>query len=274
MWEAGAGGDCLFHSFAAALEALILKDATAAAHVFERVPETVFAAGRRALVLHLRKLSASALDSWAPEALLDFALRAAVDYKLGSFEDQWSPHPLQMLEDTGFGILQHCESVQAFGDALEGEAGDTVLRLAFTDARRGGGGRREELVLVCQGRVKLEQLRSSIQAQIVELGNVHWGNQFDVNSLSTLLDLGVFMFCDSLQNGGRECLYNIGSTKNTFPYWIALWWMEPVHFRVLQVGYPTSHEDQSAMTFTTCWTQEELPAPLWREYERCNRLAN
>ena len=88
-----------------------MKDATAAAHVFERVPETVFAAGRRALVLHLRELSASALDSWAPEALLDFALRAAVDYKLGSFEDQWSPHPLQMLEDTGFGILQHCESV-------------------------------------------------------------------------------------------------------------------------------------------------------------------
>ena len=215
LWEVGGRGDCLYHSFAASLEQLILKNAAAATHVFARVPSTIFANGKKALVTHLRKLSAQALDDWTPETLLDFALQAAVDQNCDIFLDHWDPNPVQTLKDIGFGnILKGCESVLAFGDATEGDPGDTIVRVAFTDAHPGGGGRREELLHITQGWTKLAQLRLCIQAQIEKLGDAHWGNQFDVNSLSAALDIGVLMFCNRLQSGGRECLYNIGSTKD------------------------------------------------------------
>ena len=272
--EAGGDGDCLFHSFAAALEALILKDAAAAAHVFAKVPRDVFSSGKRALVEHLRKLSADGLDAWPPETLLDFACRAASDFIRGDFEDRWDPDPVQMLKATGFGFLLNCESVLACGDAPDGDAGDIIVRLAFTDAVQGGGARREELIPVSQGYAQLAQLRNLIQAQIERPGNDHWGNQFDVNSLSMALDLGILLFCNRLQLGGRACLYNIGSQREDFPYWISLWWNEPVHFRLASIGYRNPGEDCSNVSYTSAWTRDELPEPLWREYRACNRLTN
>ena len=56
-----------------------------------------------------------------------------------------------------------------------------------------------------RGFVKFEDLRGRVQAQFEEPGNWHWGTQFDVKALSSSLDLGVLMFCDRLQNGGRAC---------------------------------------------------------------------
>ena len=102
--------------------------------------------------------------------------------------------------------------------------------------------------------------------QLRELGNHHWGDQTDVRNLSEALDVGVLMFCNELQNGGHECLYNIGSQREDYPYWIALWWREPTHFRLAQVSYDSDAarvlHDMHAAEYTCFWNTSELPTGL------------
>ena len=112
----------------------------------------------------------------------------------------------------------------------------------------------------------------------MKLRNWHWGDQLDVQSLSNVLDLGVLMFCDQLQDGGRECLYNIGGQREDFPYWIALWWDEPRHFRLAQLSYTggatAAISNVHAAVFTSFWSAADLPPMLLAHYRACNRLAN
>ena len=124
----------------------------------------------------------------------------------------------------------------------------------------------------------LTALRSMVKDEQVQLGNQHWGDQFDVQSLSSALNLGILMFCDELQLGGRQCLYNIGSQREDFPFWIALWWKEPTHFRLAQVTYDSPrllhNADVHDPRYTCFWSAAALPAVLRNQYRDCNRLAN
>ena len=81
------------------------------------------------------------------------------------------------------------------------------------------------------------------------------------------------MFCDMLQQGGTQCLYNIGAERDNFPYWIALWWQEPVHFRLAELK---TEEDgmREHGRYRCFWRAGDLPPALLQEYQRCNRLAN
>ena len=144
------------------------------------------------------------------------------------------------------------------------------MRVAFTDARAGGG--------IRQGRTCLEQLRASLQAELMASGNHHWGDQTDVHNLSSALDIGILMCCEKLQQDGSECFYNIGSQKEQFPYWISVWWDEPVHFRLAQFawrGTSTDHDEAVlSRNFTCFWPDAVLPLPTREHYRSCNRLAN
>ena len=217
----------------------------------------------------LRRLSANALSIWPPEALLDYVLRACMDAQLGSFEDEWDPQ--QVLASTGFKCLIGCESVLAFGVEPNGDA---TLRVACTHARAGGGDRREEILLLESGEAHLRSLREKLQEQLRRPGNCHWGTQFDVKSLSEALDLGVLLFCNRLQRTSTTCLYNIGAVREDFPYWISLWWHEPVHFRLAEVLRGGENADLKSATYTSFWSRKDLPPTLLAEYRRCNRLAN
>ena len=195
-----------------------------------------------------------------------------MDKRTGRFEDQWDPEAL--LSQCGLAMLSSCESVLACGPAPEGDPGDIVMRLAFTEPRAGAGIRHENLVLFEQGRAKLAQLRACVQAELEVCGNWHWAKQYDVQSLSDALNLGILMFCDHLQDRERRCLYNIGSQREDFPYWVALWWNEPVHFCLAQVAFVGTDASAADATFSSCWGMSHLPDLLRQEYQRCNRLAN
>ena len=80
--------------------------------------------------------------------------------------------------------------------------------------------------------------------------------------------------CNHLQSGGRECLYNIGRDTETFPYWVALWWDEPVHFRLAQLAFGAASAGQHGDSYTCFWPDSHLPPQLRRHYQNCNRLAN
>ena len=121
----------------------------------------------------------------------------------------------------------------------------------------------------------MAMLRENVMSHVRTLGNAHWGDQRDVRDLSEALDVGVLMFCDGLQSGGRECLYNIGATRDNFTYWVALWWQEPVHFRLAELSSAGSASHHGAEPSFRCfWSDADLPADLRRHYRQCNRLAN
>ena len=138
--------------------------------------------------------------------------------RLGTFEDEWDPEAL--LVACGFQVLVNAETVVAAGDPLEGEPGDLFLRVAFSEARAGAPGRDERDMIIEQGWSKFTKLLLCVQQELEICGNWHWGNQFDVESLSRVLKIGVLVFCDGLQSGGRECLYNIGGSNPCTFGWV------------------------------------------------------
>ena len=273
--EAGGGGDCLFHSIAAALELMVQIDPEAATHVLARLPLHALTGTKSQAVAHLRRMSVDSLAAWSPEVLLDYVLCRAMDERLGNFPDGWSPR--RLLITCGFECLLNCESVLAFGDAVDGDPGDITMRVAFTDARAGGA-HEQRLLGIPQGRTCLEQLRASLQAELMVSGNHHWGDQTDVQNLSSALNIGILMCCDRLQHNRRECFYNIGSQKEVFPYWICIWWEEPVHFRLAQFAWrrPTEERDDDVLSlqFSCFWSDAALPSAMRAHYRSCNRMAN
>ena len=265
--EVGAGGDCLFHSFAAALARMLQSDGDVVNHVVTKLPrpEDMRKFGSRDQVVQLlRKLSARAFALWPPEAVFDLLLSAAVQQRYHAFQDGWNPEDL--FVGGGFECLRNesnelAESVLAFEHE---QNGDAILRIAFTPAV---GGRQEVVRRVPGGSGKFFEMREALQGCFSQMGDFHWGTQTDVKNLSEALNIGVFMFCDALQEGGQQPLYKIGADREDFPFWITLWWKEAVHFRLAEVAGEGGR--------STCfWRAEDVPAALRMEYRRCNRLAS
>jgi len=262
---------------------MILEDELAARHILQRIPLHIFTQGKSSVMKELRRLSANALSTYTPEVLLDYALVACMQKRHASFRrpgeenifrDEWDPQ--EIMASNGFRRLQNRYGVWADSVlSFQAEAdGDATLLVAYTDARSGGGARREEVIRVTHGAVYLNDLREALQEVLSTPGNCHWGTEFDVKSLSEALDLGVLMFRDRLQHGEDKYLYSIGAERENFPYWISLWWDEPVHFRLAQLRHFGANADPRWATYTSFWRTANLPSTLFDQYRQCNRLAN
>ena len=225
------------------------------------------------MVKCLRVFSAEQFAKRTPEQFLDYVLLGAQDKRCGVFEDSWDPE--EVMLQCGFACLRDdrgllAESVLAYQREPNGDA---TLRIAFTIAQRGAGDREERVVCLTDGQASYTKLLTQVQKMHTTPGNFHWGTQLDVQHLCEKLNVGILMFCDYLQLGGTQCLYNIGASRENFPYWIALWWREPVHFRLAELGTEEDgmHEHGRYRCF---WRAGDLPPALLQEYQRCNRLAN
>ena len=179
---------------------MMLNDASSAAHVFNKIPFHVWQEGQRSVMRRLRMLSTESLSTWGYEDVLNFLVNKCMNQRLGAgyFLDEWNP--LHLLHSTGFGCLYNCESVLAFEEQLNGDA---KVRLSFSEAHRGGT-HREETITVEDGRECFFHLRSQLQAELRKSGNIHWGDISDVKALSDTLDVGIFIFCERLQNKKPE----------------------------------------------------------------------
>ena len=261
--EFGGGGDCLFHSIAGILARMVLKGAATARHVLQFVPSAVFMEGQTAVMRRLRILSANVFQRMQPEDVLNHALLAVMRYKiyvdsgvLDHFPDGWDP--LKLFRRCGFGDIERADAIFAFQEELNGDA---RITLPVTDARPEGGDTHHPIVVVQNGCQGLQQLRDELTAIHSQPGNLHWGTQTDVQSLSDALDLGILVFCNR-PTDPRTCMYNIGSQRDDYPHWIGLWYDEPVHFRAAQLLGDVS------------WSASEVPRALWQQYQEANRLAN
>jgi len=259
--DAGGRGDCLFHSIGAALAKMMNSGNEARRHVLEHLSPDVFSSGKDHTVSSLRCLAADVFLKWEPEAFFDFVLRAVMDKSVGVFEDAWDPK--RLLHDAGFGFLENCESVLAFGDNPDGDDGDVLLRLAFTDATRGAAPRYEMIFPLSDGWAKFVGLRSRVIAEMQKLGDNHWGDVRDVRALSEALNIGIFMFCDQLQKDNQWCLYNLERGGDGFPFWVALWYDDPCHFRVAEVSF-------SSGSYVSFWPNAQVPCTLRQHYRETN----
>eukprot|EP00973_Karenia_brevis_P082879 11492277-Karenia_brevis.AAC.1 len=97
--EAGGGGDCFFHSCAAALESMLHSDPDAMGHVLAAFSTSSLLqsfTSKRKIVECLRGFSAEQFATWLPEAFFDYVLRAAQDKRFGAFEDAWDPENIML----------------------------------------------------------------------------------------------------------------------------------------------------------------------------------
>ena len=123
-----------------------------------------------------------------------------------------------------------------------------------------------------QGTLKIAALKRAWADEISRVGNSHWGDHADVCQLSRAMNMGLLIFkappqserCIAAPPG--HILYNTGTDRDDFPFWLSLWWIESVHFQKAAVSFGDA--------FRSCWALEALPAPLLDEYRNCNRMAN
>ena len=113
--EAGGGGDCLYHSFAAALGKMLQGNSAAMQHVLRNFPaqgDLPLFSSRSAIVRRLRAMAAMRFEDWPPEQFLDLLIQKATSKKWGTFPDKWDP--VQDWEDHGFGCLTR-DNVESVG---------------------------------------------------------------------------------------------------------------------------------------------------------------
>ena len=202
--------------------------------------------------------------------MLDYVVAAAQREKIpGAWPDGWSPSHL--LINHGFQDLLEANSVLAAGPDVHG--GNGVLSVAIEVPRehvfQGEEEhlRREAVVDIPGGMSLLNGLAQAVQQQLRVVGNHHWGDVSDLQALSRHLRLGMLVFVDRLQGGGTQCLCTVDQMRGDFPFFIAIWWDDPQHFRLCQLSVGPGFE------FRSSWPVHEIPAALAAHYDTCNPSA-
>ena len=72
------------------------------------------------------------------------------------------------------------------------------------------------------------------------------------------------MFADRLQAAGARCIYALDLLRGDFPFFVTLWWDEPVHFRAAE--FRTAETED----FQMCYAQADVPEFLRAQYNVAN----
>ena len=186
---------------------------------------------------------------------------------LGSWPDQWNPEDL--LRGNHLACLLPMDTVRAVGADPNPSAGpdDLIINADSSIAERGARGREEHNFSIAHGQVHLATLLGDLQTVFATTGNTHWGDATDARLLSDALDVGFLMFADELQNRRRCCLYSLNQLRGDFPFFVNLWWQEPVHFRA------ADFRSVADTDFLRCFARPEVPAFLQAQYNEANRSA-
>ena len=230
--EAGGGGDCLFHSFGAALEQMVQLESEAGRHVLETMALEYFTHSKRTCVKFLRSLVAEVVNRWQDMDMLNYVLNSVGQQKSGTWNDGYSPQSL--LAEHGCGHLAAGASVRAVGPNPDGKEGDCIIVLEVTDPTRGSGTSVDKHIHVEDGVSRLAGLQATLAETFAMPGNMHWGTVADLQALVEKLNVGVLMFTEHLQCGGRRCLANLDYARGDFPYFICMWYDDRKRFRLAQ----------------------------------------
>jgi len=201
-------------------------------------------------------MCAEELIQWSWEDLLNYFLSGIMNQQLGQWRDEWNPHDLLWQNDLD--CLIGYDTVRAVSDDPRGDPGDILIFADKTPADPTEGQRQEFIIPIQQGRAFLTGLQADLQQVFRTPGNTHWGDSTDASLLAQALNVGFFIFADRLQRQNQACLCSLTLERGNFPYFLAIWWDEPIHFRSFEVKHPNTNALQS------CWAASEVP-PFFRE---------
>ena len=257
--EAGAGGDCLFHSVAAGIESLLHACPEARDDVLRAVPAAHFATGKAAIVRCLRRLVADRLAGLQPEDFLNFLVSCVLQQQEnpGLWFDLW--HPADVLAQQGWSFLTSVETVEAVGAVGEG-APDADDHLVVTYRREG----RLEVRRVEHGETLLASLRAEVREIFATPGNTHWGNATDVVLLAEALGVGLIVFSAAAQGLDNRSIYGVSAVRGDYPFWLLLHCSHNVHY---QLAAATS---EAGGTSASAFRVRDLPEAIVAHYNHCN----
>ena len=228
--EAGAGGDCLFHSIGAVLTRMHLSPVQAARDFIDAsFGANDFISGKQHLVQKLRGLVAlhvSQESTMTAEDLLNFVISSLQQCRIpGGWLDQWDP--LTLLHGCGFPELVYCNNVHAVGANEHGRPTDIIV--SFDN----GQGDRDARICVPDGASHLMKLRQSLYDIFNACGNMHWATDVDVRAISEALHVGFIIFTDFPQDSGSH-IYSLHQTHANYDWWILLYWFGRVHYKLME----------------------------------------
>ena len=238
----------------------------AAAHLRARCNDiiTPLRSSKQAVVQHLRHLTATSLMQWKDMDFLNFLVCACLQEQTRTWRDGWSP--TQLLRAHTFDGLIGCDAVRAVGvnPSPGADSGDIIIALTRTTAQVGGAVSTEIFLPVPQGESLLVALRAAVQDEFRICGDHHWGTITDCAAISERLDVGMLIFADNLQDNGTKCLANVDALRGNHAYYIALWWEDPVHFRLAR------YRESSSLPWHSFWAADDIPVSVRKHYNLCN----
>ena len=98
---------------------------------------------------------------------------------------------------------------------------------------------------IAQGYTKMATLRAHLQDVFRSLGNTHWGDSTDASLLIQALAVGILIFADRLQRNGENCLCSFALETGQYPFYLSIWWNEPIHFRSMEMRTTSADDFQS-----------------------------
>ena len=252
-FDAGGGGDCLFHAVAAGLEQMLQVDPAAAQHVLQHLVFEDFLQGKSQIVRLLRNRVADGITRWYPEDFLNLFVGFVHQQVAGQWLDSWDPADLLRQHDMDF--LLEAESVEAIGANEDGRPEDILVSI-----QRNGFSERK---VIADGFHKLAALRGDLRDIMGMPGNTHWGTATDVNLLAASLNVGFIIFSNRAMGDG-EYVYGLNATRADYHWWITLYCVDNAHFQLVALQCSPHHPSR------VCWSEAALPQALRRAYNRNN----
>ena len=251
--EAGAGGDCLFHSVAAGLEAMLQSNTPAAQLVLQTFQVHDFTQGKPHIVQRLRNCVAAGIRNLGDEDQLENMVTYINWRRSGYWQDLWDPE--DFLHRHGFSQLLHATTIEAVGIDPQNEA-----NLLVTYRHR------QNLLhtAIENGAVNLALLREDLSEKFTQMGNYHWGSQQDVVMLSEALGIGFIVFT-SIEQGNDQWIQYLNFQRSDYEFWMLLYWQDPIHYRLLQLR--TSNHGR----LQCFYHRSEIPDVLVQHFNLCNR---
>ena len=126
--DAGAGGDCLFHSAAAIAEKIVFESPSEASPFEPHLRREDFFRGKAYLVNKLRTIVADEIIKQPPEVFLNLIVSCMNQEQTGDWPDAWSP--TRELINAGFRFLVNGNAnvVEAVGENEDGAPGDMIIQ--------------------------------------------------------------------------------------------------------------------------------------------------
>lgn len=256
--DAGAGGDCLFHSINLGLNKMKEKFPDYVTKLEETHNEN-----RQFDMMSIRKISAKGIGNKSEEEFKAFFLNLCVSYYadfsnravvwnplkiffpkssegLGEWKDTWNPFEIlgEVKKTTDTKVIN--QFVKDFTNVIP----------TFT-------------VLENLTENEINELKSLVMKKFMKTGNSHWGTDADLIFISEILKIGLILFRSKPPN--HIYCYNPQTVNQTYQYYMLLYNQEGFHYQLASL-IELENTRQTEASASSVYRCTDLPNWLLHTY--------